>query len=112
MNMMGRSFSASKELRRRGVRNPDLRLKRALGDGYEADQKHIVDAHEAFANLPLILDGSIRRRFLQLTIMSGRDVNPINVRTYGNTIEVPSDLFGDLVNKLAARYRQPVPSPV
>ena len=57
--MTRRSFLTSKNMWHRRVRNPEFGLEGALGDGYEADQKHVVDMHEAFANPPPILDRSI-----------------------------------------------------
>jgi hypothetical protein len=41
------------------VRDPDLWLEGTFGDRFEADQKHIVDMHEAFAYLPPTFDGPI-----------------------------------------------------
>ena len=35
-----------------GVRNPDLRLPGTLGDGFELDQKHVIQVHEPLAHLP------------------------------------------------------------
>ena len=46
------------------------------------------------------------------TVVSGWDVDPVTTRTYGHMGEVPLELLSDLVGKLAARYRQAVPSPV
>ena len=36
----------------RGVRDPDLRLPGTLGDGFKADQKHIIQVHKSFTDFP------------------------------------------------------------
>ena len=36
----------------RGIHNPDFRLPRSLGNGFEPDQKHVIQAHEPLANFP------------------------------------------------------------
>ena len=43
----------------RGVHDPDFRLKGALGDRFEPDQKHVVKVHEPLANFPLFVGESV-----------------------------------------------------
>ena len=45
------------------------------------------------------------------TVVSGREVDPIKVRTYGDIVEVPFDPLGDLVGELAAHDWQAVLCP-
>ena len=59
MNTTRRSFLTGKSMWHRRVRDPELGLEGALRDRYEADQKHVVDMHEALADPPPILDRSI-----------------------------------------------------
>ena len=59
MNTTWRSSLTSKNMWHRRVRDPEFGLEGALGDRYEADQKHVVDMHEAFADSPPILDETI-----------------------------------------------------
>lgn len=43
---------------RRG-QDPNLGLERALGNGHELDQKHILEVHEPFPNFPPFISRSI-----------------------------------------------------
>jgi len=45
-------------------------------------------------------------------IMSNREVDSINAQTYGNRNKIPLNFLGNLVSKLAARYRHTFPRPV
>ena len=58
------SIPVRRDTRRRRIHNPDLWLERPPGDGYEAGQKHIVDVHESFTDLPPTIYGIIERVFL------------------------------------------------
>jgi len=48
----------------RRVHDPYLRLEGPGGNGYETDEEHMIDIHEAFANPPPIFG-----RFLQSDIL-------------------------------------------
>ena len=43
------------------VHDRDHGLERTLGNGYEADQKHILKAHESFTDFPAFVGRSVHR---------------------------------------------------
>lgn len=51
---------------RQRVHDPDLRLERTLGNGYETGQKHIIEAHEPSTDSPPFTGGSLQRMSLEV----------------------------------------------
>ena len=48
-------------LSRQRIHDPDLGLERTLGNGYEADQKHILKVHEPLTDFPAFVGRSVHR---------------------------------------------------
>ena len=44
---------------RRGVGNPNLRLERSSGNGFELRQEHVVEAHVPLPDSPFLVSGGI-----------------------------------------------------
>lgn len=73
--------------------DPDLWLERPRRNRDETDQVHVVDLHEASANRPELFHRTIRS-------------------DTSHASEVPINLTGNLVSKLATWYRDTSPSPI
>lgn len=91
--------------------HPDLRLEGSRGDRHKTDQEHIINLHETFTNPPPVFARCVRRNLLQ-AVVSKRESNPIALRTYGHTAEIPFELSGNLVGEFATWYWFTILSPV
>ena len=93
------------------VYDPDFGLERTLGNGYEADQKHILHVHEPFADFPPPVSRSVHRTSLGSSCEPQRARILIVMQTYSHGYKVLVEFVSDLVRKLATSYPDAVLRP-